>query len=54
MEKTTNISNEESKKKDFEQICKGFGIDYATVEEAKKKYSLSDEEAVIYCLLTDK
>lgn len=47
MEKTTNISNEESKKKDFEQICEGFGIDYATVEEDKKKYNLSDEDAII-------
>lgn len=54
MEKTTNIGNEESKKKDFEQICKEATVSYKSACKFKSKYKLTDEQAIIYCILTGK
>lgn len=54
MEKTTNISNEESSKKTFKQLCEEMGVNYVNARKTKSRHKLTNEETVIYCLLTGK
>lgn len=52
MEKTTNISNEESSKKTFKQLCEEMGVNYVNARKTKSRHKLTNEETIIYYLLT--
>ena len=51
MEKTTNISNEESSKKTFRERCEGMGLNYEKTCEIKSKYNLTDDQALTVAFL---
>lgn len=51
MEKTTNISNEESSKKTFKQLCEEMGVNYVNARKTKSRHKLTNEEAIIVRLL---